>query len=243
MLRWLFLCYQSHASLVIRMLPLSCSIGFSQLPLFHVILGIHMLPLSYASLVIPMLPESCFIGYSHATTVPCSIAYSDWCNNHVMLPRSFTATNVSRYIIEYSHVTSMSIHMLHQWVFTCYINWVFKCYINEFSHVTSMSIHMLHQWVFTCYINEYSHVTSMSIHMLHQWVFTCYIEYSHVVIKLCFFGYSYATWVMFHLSFSWYQWHNSLVIQMQQLCHAYSHAANMQSLLVSYMRCYCDNMI
>ena len=189
MLRWLFLCYQSHASLVIRMLPLSCSIGFSQLPLFHVILGIHMLPLSYASLVIPMLPESCFIGYSHATTVSCSIAYSDWCNNHVMLPRSFTATNVSRYIIEYSHVTSMSIHMLH------------------------------------------------------QWVFTCYIEYSHVVIKLCFFGYSYATWVMFHLSFSWYQWHNSLVIQMQQLCHAYSHAANMQSLLVSYMRCYCDNMI
>jgi hypothetical protein len=175
MLRWLFLCYQSHASLVIRMLPLSCSIGFSQLPLFHVILGIHMLPLSYASLVIPMLPESCFIGYSHATTVSCSIAYSDWCNNHVMLPRSFTATNVSRYIIEYSHVTSMSIHMLHQWVFTCYINWVFKCYINEFSHVTSMSIHMLHQWVFTCYINEYSHVTSMSIHMLYQWVFTFYI--------------------------------------------------------------------
>ena len=158
MLHWLFLCYQSHALLVI-----------------------HMLPLCHAPLLIQI----------DATTMSCSLG-------HLQLPMF---------------------------------------------HVTSLSIHMLHQWVFTCYINEYSHVTSMSIHMLHQWVFTCYIEYSHVVIKLCFFGYSYATWVMFHLSFSWYQWHNSLVIQMQQLCHAYSHAANMQSLLVSYMRCYCDNMI
>jgi hypothetical protein len=135
MLRWLFLCYQSHALLVI-----------------------HMLPLCHAPLLIQI----------DATTMSCSLG-------HLQLPMF--------------------------------------------------------------------HVTSLSIHMLHQWVFTCYIEYSHVVIKLCFFGYSYATWVMFHLSFSWYQWHTSLVIQMQQLCHAYSHAANMQSLLVSYMRCYCDNMI
>jgi hypothetical protein len=181
MLRWLFLCYQSHASLVIRMLPLSCSIGFSQLPLFHVILGIHMLPLSYASLVIPMLPESCFIGYSHATTVSCSIAYSDWCNNHVMLPRSFTATNVSRYIIEYSHVTSMSIHMLHQWVFICYIN--------EYSHVT-LSIHMLSlsyaslvipMLPESCFICH-SHGTSDIIH----WLFRCnnYVMLIHM-LQIC----------------------------------------------------------
>ena len=189
MFRWLFLCYRSHALLVI-----------------------HMLPLCHAPLLIQI----------DATTMSCSLG-------HLQLPLF--------------HVTSLSIHMLHQWVFTCDINEYSHLTSIEYSHVTSMSFHMWHQWVFTCYINEYSHVTSMSIHMLHQWVFTCYIEYSHVAIKLCFFGYSYATWVMLHLSFSWYQWHTSLVIQMQQLCHAYSHAANMQSLLVSYMHCYCNNMI
>ena len=127
MLRWLFLCYQSHALLVI-----------------------HMLPLCHAPLLIQI----------DATTMSCSLG-------HLQLPMF--------------HVTSLSIHMLHQWVFICYIN--------EYSHVT-LSIHMLSlsyaslvipMLPESCFICH-SHGTSDIIH----WLFRCnnYVMLIHM-LQIC----------------------------------------------------------
>ena len=124
-LHWLFSFYQFHASFVIHSyycvmlhwlftaITVSCSIGYSQLPLFHVTLSIHMLPLSYASLVIPMLPESCFIGYLHATTF--------------MLHWFFTVTTVSCYI-GYSHVATKLCFVGYSYATRVMLYWLFTCY-------------------------------------------------------------------------------------------------------------------
>lgn len=142
---------------------------------------------------------SCFIGYSYANSISSSIGL-----NILMLP-------VSCFIGFHNYHCVMLCWLFTSITVSCSIDYsqLLMCH-------APLVIHMLQCFILHWLFSFYQFHASFVIHSYY-----C-VKYSHVITKLCFVGYSYATRVMLYWLFTCYHcvMLHCLFRLMQQPCHA-----------------------